>query len=64
MEARRTNTDAAGQGAHPDLRGWLQWLAATDRLAVARKGLSLIDEVAAVAKKLENERAVLFPSPG
>jgi 2,5-furandicarboxylate decarboxylase 1 len=64
MEARRSNTDTAGQGARPDLRGWLQWLAATDRLAVARKGVSLIDELAAVAKKLENERAVLFPAPG
>ena len=64
MDATRTNTDTAGQSAHPDLRGWLQWLAATDRLAVAREGLSLIDELAAVAKKLENERAVLFPSPG
>ena len=64
MEAMRTNTDTAGQSAHPDLRGWLQWLAATDRLVVARKGLSLIDELAAVAKKLEYERAVLFPSPG
>src|SRR6516164_9427300 len=64
MEARLTNTDAAGQSAHPDLRGWLQWLAATDRLAVARKGISLIDELAAVAKRVENERAVLFPAPG
>src|SRR5579859_1610046 len=64
MEATRTNTDTAGQSAHPDLRGWLQRLAATGRLAVARTGLSLIDEVAALAKKLETERAVLFPSPG
>jgi 2,5-furandicarboxylate decarboxylase 1 len=64
MEAILTNTDTVGRNARPDLRGWLQWLAATDRLAVARKGLSLIDELAAVAKKLENERAVLFPSPG
>src|SRR5579864_6970079 len=32
-------------------------------LAVAQKGISLIDEVAAVAKTLENERAVLFPEP-
>jgi len=64
MEARRANTDTGGQNSHPDLRGWLQWLAATDRLAVARKGISLIDELAAVAKKLENDRAVLFPAPG
>src|ERR1700690_97154 len=63
MEARRSNTDTADE-AHPDLRDWLQSLAATDRLAVARKGISLIDELAAVAKKLENERAVLFPEPG
>ncbi len=61
MEARRSNTDAADQITHPDLRGWLRRLAADDRLAVAREGLSLIDELAAVAKKLENERAVLFP---
>jgi 2,5-furandicarboxylate decarboxylase 1 len=64
MTAIRSNTDTASQGAHPDLREWLQWLAATDRLAVAREGVSLIDELAAIAKKLENERAVLFPSPG
>ena len=61
MEARRSNTGAA---AHPDLRDWLRSLAASDRLAVAERGLSLIDELAAVAKKLENERAVLFPEPG
>jgi 2,5-furandicarboxylate decarboxylase 1 len=42
----------------------LQRLVATDRLAVPREGVSLIDELAAVAKKLELERAILFPSPG
>src|SRR6201996_158766 len=63
MEARRSNTDTADE-AHPDLRDWLQSLAAADRLAVARKRISLIDELAAVAKTLENERAVLFPEPG
>lgn len=47
----------------PNLRTWLRELAATDRLAVARRGISLTDELAAVAKKLELERAVLFPSP-
>jgi len=64
MEAERSNTDAVDQLVHPDLRDWLQRLAAADRLAVARNGLSLIDELAAVAKTLENERAVLFPQPG
>ena len=61
MEATRSNT---GEGAHPDLREWLTSLAAAGRLAVAREGVSLIDELAAIAKKLENERAVLFPDPG
>ena len=64
MEARRSNTDTASETAHPDLRDWLNELAAADRLAVAHKGVSLIDELAAIAKKLENERAVLFPEPG
>ncbi len=63
MEARRSNTDAVDQVAHPDLRDWLKQLVASDRLAVANKGVSLIDELAAVAKTLENERAVLFPEP-
>jgi 2,5-furandicarboxylate decarboxylase 1 len=61
MEAKRSNSDTE---AHPDLRDWLRSLVVTDRLAVAKNGLSLIDELAAVAKKLENERAVLFPGPG
>lgn len=64
MEATRSNTDTASETAHPDLRDWLNELAAADRLAVAHKGVSLIDELAAIAKKLENERAVLFPEPG
>jgi len=33
------------------------------RLAVTRNGVSLIDELAAVSKKLELERAVMFPRP-
>src|ERR1700733_16036426 len=64
MEAKRSNTDTAIETAPPDLRGWLNQLVAADRLAVAKKGVSLIDELAAIAKKLENERAVLFPEPG
>jgi len=54
----------AGHNAEPDLRSWLQQLASTDRLAVARAGVSLIDELAAVSKRLENDNAVIFPSPG
>ncbi|MBB5047964.1 2,5-furandicarboxylate decarboxylase 1 [Rhodopseudomonas rhenobacensis] len=54
----------AGHNATPDLRSWLRQLAANDRLAVARDGVALIDELAAVAKVLERDSAVLFPQPG
>jgi 2,5-furandicarboxylate decarboxylase 1 len=64
MQASRAAAATAGHNAYPDLRGWLQRLVATDRLVVARDGVSLTDELAAVAKKLELERAVLFPKPG
>ena len=52
MEARRSNTDAVDQLAHPDLRDWLKQLVASDRLAVAQKGVSLTDELAAVVLKI------------
>ncbi|MGO9360022.1 MAG: UbiD family decarboxylase [Xanthobacteraceae bacterium] len=64
MEAQKAGAAATSDNVHPDLRGWLQHLVATDRLVVAREGLSLVDELAAVAKRLERERAVLFPAPG
>jgi len=41
----------AGHNASPDLRSWLQRLAATGRLAVTRSGISLIDELAAVSQE-------------
>jgi len=53
----------ASNSTTPDLRSWLQQLSALDRLAIAKPGLSLIDEIAAVSKRLENDKAVLFPSP-
>ena len=46
------------------LRGWLRHLAATGRLAVAREGVSLEYELAAIAKRLDGRQAVLFPKPG
>ncbi|HEY0911416.1 MAG TPA: UbiD family decarboxylase, partial [Bradyrhizobium sp.] len=63
METLATTPATAGHNTSPDLRSWLQQLVATDRLAVARDGVSLIDELAAVSKKLELEQAVLFPKP-
>ena len=64
MKNTEVASAAAGHHASADLRSWLQRLAATGRLAVARNGVSLIDELAAVSKKLELERAVMFPRPG
>ncbi|ABD86413.1 UbiD family decarboxylase [Rhodopseudomonas palustris] len=54
----------AGHNATPDLRSWLRQLEACGRLALARSGVALIDELAAVAKTLERDTAVLFPQPG
>jgi len=45
------------------LRGWLKHLAATGRLAVAREGVAVKHELAAIAKKLDGRQAVLFPKP-
>jgi 2,5-furandicarboxylate decarboxylase 1 len=46
------------------LRGWLDQLAANGRLAVARPGVSLQFELAAIAAALEGHQAALFPAPG
>jgi 2,5-furandicarboxylate decarboxylase 1 len=45
------------------LRAWLDHLAAHDRLAVMRSGIGLRFELAAIAKRLDGERATLFPKP-
>lgn len=45
------------------LRSWLRHLEATDRLAVARPGVSLKFDLAAVAKRWDGRKAVLFPEP-
>jgi 2,5-furandicarboxylate decarboxylase 1 len=50
--------------ASPNLRDWLAHLAERGKLAVAREGIGLADQLAAVAKRVERERAVLFPRPG
>jgi 2,5-furandicarboxylate decarboxylase 1 len=46
------------------LRGWLDHLAARDRLAVIRPGTSLQFELAAIANRLDGVKAALFPQPG
>jgi 2,5-furandicarboxylate decarboxylase 1 len=57
-----TATDRSAPGH--TLRGWLRHLNDTDRLAVARPGIALEYELAALAKRLDGEKAVLFPRPG
>ena len=47
-----------------DLRAWLRRLAATDRLTICRSNLALEFEVAAVSKRLDGQKATLFPEPG
>ncbi|TAM85534.1 MAG: UbiD family decarboxylase [Candidimonas sp.] len=46
------------------LRRWLSRLANSGRLAVARPGVDLKYQLAAIAKHLDASKAVLFPHPG
>ena len=45
------------------LRDWLDRLATTNRLSVARPGIGLVHELAAVANRLDGPAASLFPKP-
>jgi 2,5-furandicarboxylate decarboxylase 1 len=45
------------------LRAWLAHLAARNRLALARPGINLRFELAAIAKRLDGQKATLFPQP-
>ncbi|MGE3711544.1 MAG: UbiD family decarboxylase [Hyphomicrobiaceae bacterium] len=55
--------DGSNQTPFTTLRDWLAHLASTGRLAVARPNVGLRFELAAIAKRLDGERATLFPSP-
>jgi 2,5-furandicarboxylate decarboxylase 1 len=46
-----------------DLRAWLDILARSDRLALARPGVKLRFELSAIAKTLDGTKATLFPHP-
>ncbi len=63
--AEPRNKTRAGSNRAPftSLREWLAHLAATGRLAVARPQISLRHELAAISKRLDGERATLFPKP-
>lgn len=56
-------TPAADRKTVTDLRHWLDILAGSGRLAVARPGVKLRFELAAVAKTLDGRQATLFPQP-
>ena len=45
------------------LRGWLDHLAARERLSVIRAGVPLKFELAAIAKHFDGTQATLFPHP-
>ena len=47
----------------PSLRGWLKRLEESGRLARARPGIPLRYTLAALAKRLDGERATFFPEP-
>ena len=47
----------AAADAPKDLRSWLAHLAERGKLAVAREGVELADELAAISKRLERERS-------
>ena len=72
MISSSTASPTAAAAARPDdettrpvtrLRDWLDRLAATGRLSIARPGAALRFQVAAIAKRLDGTRATLFPSP-
>src|SRR5207237_157102 len=50
-------------GPVTELRAWIDRLAATDRLAIAREEVKLRFELAAIAKRLDGTKATLFPKP-
>ncbi len=61
--AARRHGDNAPQPIR-SLREWLDHLEARGRLAVLKPGIGLRFELAAIAKRLDGQRATLFPRPG
>jgi 2,5-furandicarboxylate decarboxylase 1 len=62
-DTRRARGDNAPQPVRT-LREWLDHLSARDRLAVIKPNVDLRFELAAYAKRLDGQRATLFPRPG
>ena len=71
MSISTATTDDPARTAEPQtvwpvtaLRDWLDHLAARDRLAIIRPGVSLRFELAAIAKRLDGRKATFFAAPG
>jgi 2,5-furandicarboxylate decarboxylase 1 len=66
MSSAKKSARTGGEVATPvaTLRGWLDRLSQTGRLAAIRPGVSLKFELAAIAKKLDGTKATVFPKPG
>ena len=64
MAKHGTHDNAPAAAPVTSLRGWLDHLAEHDRLAVIRPGMGLRFELAAIAKRLDGEKATFFPRPG
>ncbi|MGP0090395.1 MAG: UbiD family decarboxylase [Xanthobacteraceae bacterium] len=62
-DAAKSPKDAEGSRPITSLRAWLAHLAARDRLALARPGVNLRFELAAIAKRLDGTKATFFPAP-
>jgi 2,5-furandicarboxylate decarboxylase 1 len=61
--AAKSPTDAEELRPIKSLRAWLAHLAARDLLALARPGVNLRFELAAIAKRLDGQKATFFPAP-
>jgi len=67
MALTKTASTATSERSAPDasasLRDWLRHLFTTGRAVQARSGIGLVHELAAVAARLDGDKAVLFPEP-
>jgi 2,5-furandicarboxylate decarboxylase 1 len=62
LTSEQRRGDNTPQPVH-SLRDWLDHLAARERLLVLKPGTALRFELAAIAKRLDGQRATLFPRP-
>jgi len=62
--SRPAHANAPTASPVTSLRGWLDHLAEHGRLAVIRPGIGLRFDLAAIAKRLDGEKATFFPRPG